>query len=165
MNKEQIQEGDLIIGDCPVKAGVGGIDEDDYQEALVRIIDKSGQNEIKQENTTLIYGIAKNVRNERLKARKLEIYHLKKLFSLYRRAQSGSYIDKTPELEDKFQILKAALAELTPKSRQAIELVFFDGFKPKQAAELIGCNFKVFRKRLAYGLGYIRKKMKKFIKF
>jgi RNA polymerase sigma factor (sigma-70 family) len=164
MNKDQIQEGDLIIEYCPVKDGVGGIGEDDYQEALVRVIDKTGQNEIKQENISLIYRVAKNVRYERLKAEKLEHYHLKKLFVLYRRAQRNLHIDTNPELEEKFKILKAALAELTPKCRQAIVLVYFDGLKPKQAAKMIGCDFKVFWDRLEYGIECLRKKFGKFYK-
>ena len=57
----------------------------------------------------------------------------------------------------------SAVRDYLEDSRQAIELVLLNGLKPKEAAKLIGCNIKIFRKRLDYGKMQLFKNLKKYI--
>ncbi len=155
MNSQEIKENELIIKNHLIKNGLGDIADDLTQETFVRILSNNP-------NERHITKIAKNVLYEQLRAKKSEIRHLKQLFVLYRLAVSGVGSVDSLELKETLQALTTAITELPPKSRQAVILTCLEGLKAKEAADLIGCDFKAFRMRLGYGLKCLRKKMKKY---
>ena len=56
-------------------------------------------------------------------------------------------------------VLRQAIAELPPKSGQAIEFVYMQGLKSSKAAVLAGCGVHAFRDRLDYALASLRAKV------
>jgi DNA-directed RNA polymerase specialized sigma24 family protein len=50
---------------------------------------------------------------------------------------------------ERAQAVRAAVAQLSPKQRQAIQLVYFDKLQRAQAAIMANCNEAVLRWRLA----------------
>ena len=49
------------------------------------------------------------------------------------------------------------VSNLPSKAREAIKLRFFDGYSSKEAAEIAGCDIKVFRARLYDAISLLRK--------
>ncbi|MCY2953154.1 MAG: sigma-70 family RNA polymerase sigma factor [Planctomycetota bacterium] len=55
------------------------------------------------------------------------------------------------------QAVRKAVRQLPPKQHQAIQLVYYDGMKPAQAASTIGCEEQVFCRRLADARATLRR--------
>jgi DNA-directed RNA polymerase specialized sigma24 family protein len=135
--------------------------EDDYHDAIVRIIrNKKGYDNIVK-HPHIINSVAKNVRYERINAVKSELKHLKQLYEQNKSSSGCKGLDNSVEYGKPIQDIITAISGLPTKSRQAIILVDILVLKPKEAAELIDCDFKVFRNRLSYARKIMRERMKK----
>ena len=108
---------------------------------------------------------AENISHEQFNANKITISSLQQIGidGAYSIEESISIVLEAIELKELSHIVKNAISELPPKSRQAIELVYFNGITAKEAAELIQCEFRVFRMRLNYGLKLLYKKLEKYV--
>jgi DNA-directed RNA polymerase specialized sigma24 family protein len=161
MSKPSAEDNELIDKDCLGEAATG-IVEDDSQEAIVRILSNKIAYDNKGSIINLINGVVKNVRYERINARKTENKHLKELFKRYRSSSGQVGSDTSLEHAMLLQFFLNAILELPLKSRIAFVLVDIVGLTPKQAAELIGCDFKVFRNRLSCARKKNRERMENF---
>jgi DNA-directed RNA polymerase specialized sigma24 family protein len=157
MNDPKAIENELYIEDSS-RCETGFITEDDTQEAFVRIF---SSNSNKYNDTRFRNGVEKNVQKERLNAEKSENKQLKHLFKLCRPSFGKVDFTDSYKTQMRLETLIIAILDLPLKSRQAIALVCIGGLKAKEAAALIGCDFKVFRNRLSYSRRLIRKKMQK----
>lgn len=138
--------------------------DDNIQELFVRL--SSGKLNYKGNGNpdTFLQKTLKNIshenhNNNKLKPQPLQVMEDNGIFP----ADKNSRIPlQNLEINERNQIMIAAITDLSPKSRQAIELVYFDGISAKQAAELIKCDFKLFRNRLKYALNKLNKSLKKY---
>jgi RNA polymerase sigma-70 factor (ECF subfamily) len=94
-------------------------------------------------------GIAKNVlrdyfKTERRQIRACRIDEVEIVGDLLTVEEAVEYLQKREILVK----LKEAISELPSKSREAIELVYYKGLKPFEAAQEAGCSYETFRKRL-----------------
>ena len=55
------------------------------------------------------------------------------------------------------QTIRALLAKLPPRQRQAVELVYFSGLHPCEAARQLGCSTRAFKVRLSSARQTLRK--------
>ena len=110
-------------------------------------------------------GIAKNVLRDYFKAKGRQI----KGVSLDAIEISGDLLithchtEKPSENLQKQEfhlILKKVVANLPDKSRQAVELVCFEGLRPIDACRKAGCSFEAFRSRLNLGRKLLQRELK-----
>jgi RNA polymerase sigma-70 factor (ECF subfamily) len=105
---------------------------------------------------------AENISHEHFNANKITISSLHQIGkNRLSSEESISVVLETIELKEVSHIVKNAISELPLKSRQAIELVYINSINAKEAAELVQCEFKVFRNRLNYGLKKLKEKLEK----
>ena len=115
-------------------------------------------------------GIAKNVTRTHLRNSKEYPFHAYPLREDDTPTESGPFVGKivNPQkdltLEETEEALEKSLAGLPEKSRQAVELVVIQGFRPFQAAAKAGCSPVVLRNRLCHGLRKLRKDLGKSVK-
>ena len=135
--------------------------DDLIHDLFARILDKKLNYKQKGNPKAFLNTTIKNIQLEQFNSNKL------KLQSLQDMENSGIFHpDKNTNpplqaLENKEvkQVIMKAISELSPKSRQAIELIYLDGLPAKKAAESIGCEFRIFRNRLKYALKKLKEKL------
>lgn len=109
-------------------------------------------------------GIAKNVLRDHFKAknRRVKVRSLAEIEVIGDLLVTDSYDDDPQENlqnAELRQILKKAIANLPPKSRQAVELLYVHDIKPPEAAKQLGCSAKMLRERLYYGIRVLREEL------
>lgn len=123
--------------------------EDLVQEVFVRAWLSLANYRGQARGSTFIFGIARNVMLERLRAR---IRERAKLAAWHRgMGQSSRYTDHASAEDDDLEVAQAirnGIARLSRKQRQAMELVFDAGLSVLQASAVAGCSLKAFRQRL-----------------
>ena len=144
------------------KTGADGLAEDICQIVFTQIAAGQCHYDGSSDPKSYLFGIAGNIRSKELAAANKETYGLNgeqiEGDFLIKGVQSPAEILGQSELR---RILEKEVANLPPKSRRAIELVFFEGIPAQKAAKIAMCDFKVFRKRLNYGLQSLRESIKK----
>ncbi|HUT31147.1 MAG TPA: sigma-70 family RNA polymerase sigma factor [Sedimentisphaerales bacterium] len=151
-----------------VRSYLGTVDPNDCvddicQEVFARICDRKCSYGGNSEVETFLLAVARNILHEALRAEKIKTCPQRQMkvlaHFLTRHTLPGSPIEalQTKELN---HIVRTTICGLPPKSRQAVELVYIAGIPASKAARLIGCDFKVFRDRLNYGLRRLRQKLK-----
>jgi RNA polymerase sigma factor (sigma-70 family) len=139
--------------------------EDYFQEFFVRMQEHKLKYEAKGSpeaflKKTIINIFLEQINKNKIKPKSLHEMENDDLFP----ADKDAHIPlQAIDTEERNQIIMTAIAELPPKTRQAIELVYIGRLTPKEAAKLIGCDFKIFRKRLNYGKKQLYKKLEKYI--
>ena len=139
--------------------------EDCFQEFFVRIMNKKVNYEGRGKPDNFLSKSIRIIRLEQFNKNKIKCKSMQEMendgfFPAHKDAFDPLQV---LDNEKRNQIIMTAFSELPPKTRQAIELVYFEGLTPKKAAELIGCDFKIFRKRLNYGKKQLYKKLEKYI--
>lgn len=139
--------------------------EDAFQEFFLHILNKQMNYKGNGNPNGFINNTLKNIHLELLNNNKFKYQSLQEMekdgiFPVDKDICNPSQVLETKEFRC---IIRGTISELPPKSRQAIELVLLNGLKPKEAAKLIGCNIKIFRKRLDYGKMQLFKNLKKYI--
>ena len=141
-------------------------DSDDcFQEFFLRILNKQVNYKGNGNPIGFINNTLKNIHlelfnNNKFKYQSWQGMERDGIFPVDKEICKPSQVLENNELR---RIIRKAISELPPKSRQAIELVLLNGLSPKEAAELIGCDFKIFRKRLDYGKKRLCKYLEKYI--
>jgi RNA polymerase sigma-70 factor (ECF subfamily) len=104
-------------------------------------------------------GIAKNVLRDYFKAKRRQI----RACSIDDIEIAGDLLTVEEDPAENLQKqeilvkLKEAIPELPSKSREAIELVYYKGLKPFEAAQEAGCSYETFRKRLELARTLLRR--------
>lgn len=139
--------------------------DDAVQELFIRILVHKCKYKGDGSVEGFLCKIATNIIHEQSNLNKVKYSTLKQIevYSNFLANQLTSIPIEEIETQELNQIIKSAISELPPKSRQAIELVYFYGISAKKAAELTKCEFKVFRNRLNYGLKQLHKKLEKYV--
>lgn len=70
--------------------------------------------------------------------------------------------ERTAEDNEESEIVKNSLSMLSPKSRQVIELVYFQGLRYKEAAEVLKIPTGTVKTRLFYAKRDLRKKISRY---
>ncbi len=102
-------------------------------------------------------GIAKNVLREYFRSKRRHIQFISSIEfavagDLMVTRSHTEYPSNIPYKDEILQAIKKEVANLPEKSRQAIELVYFEELALPQAAQKADCSSKVFRARLIHGL-------------
>jgi RNA polymerase sigma factor (sigma-70 family) len=139
--------------------------EDSYHELFLRIQEGKVHYEGKGNTDSFLRNTLKNIHLEQHNKDKLKFQSLQQMENngIFHPDNHTHHPLKALEIDEVKQILMKTISELPIKSHQAIELVYFDGIPAKQAAESIGCEFRIFRNRLKYALKKLRKKLKQYM--
>lgn len=144
------------------KIGTNGLAEDICQTMFLKICAKQCKYDGGSDVKNYLFGFARKIRNQLLTSVNKEINGLN-----WEEAKDDLRIPEFPSPEERFsqsefrRILYEKIAELPPKSRQAVQLVYREGKTRKEAAIIAKCDSNTFRARLNYGLRYLRKNIKK----
>lgn len=144
------------------KRGADGLAEDICQEVFCRIHEGrcgyDGSSEVK----SYLFGIAKYIHKEEIEDRETLSRYFAALQAKYEGyAKSGSsQVFQMPQSVQTDNLLAIKIADLPPKASQAIKLVYQEGVPAVKAAAAANCSFKMFRKRLCYGLRVLRKNLR-----
>jgi RNA polymerase sigma-70 factor (ECF subfamily) len=143
------------------KAGSDGLAEDISQQVFTRICEGRCRYSSNGSVKSYLCGVARNILREQLRTAKIRTYSLSpELTGTGLSQYSTQQIPiETLESAERRQALKAAISKLPSKSRQAVELVYIRGIPASKAAISIGCDFKIFRKRLSHGLNVLQKSL------
>jgi len=148
----------VIIIDYLGKIGVEDIADDIYQLVFIRIYEgKCNYNSVSDVKWYLSK-IAKNIMYEQLRSTNRKLYSPKQIRTLVTDNIQNCPHDAL-ETSDIAQILDEAIANLSPKSRQAIELVYLQGKRRSQAAKELGCDYATICDRIKYGLKKLKEKL------
>jgi RNA polymerase sigma-70 factor (ECF subfamily) len=117
----------------------------------------SGQTDVRG----YLCGIAKNVLREYFKSKGRHIQSI----SAVEITHAGNPVITCSQEDPPFilhkeeirQAIRKLVVNLPPKSRQAIQLVYFEELALPQAAQKAGCTSKVFRARLYHGVARLSK--------
>lgn len=152
------QEYSKPVCDYLRKTGSDGLAEDICQDVFTQIAAGQCHYDGSSDPKSYLFGIAGNIRNKELAAANKETYGLNEEQTEGDLAIEGVQSPlETLEQSELRRILEKEIANLPLKTRQAIELVFFEGIPAKKAAKIAKCEFKAFRDRLDYGLRCLRK--------
>ena len=134
--------------------------EDSFHELFLQIQERKVHYKGKGNSKTFLNKVIKNIHLEKLNNNKLKFQSLQRMENegLLPVDENIHTSLKNLEINERNQIISKVISELPPKSRQAIELVYFDGIPAKQAAKLIGCEFRIFRNSLKYAMKKLREK-------
>jgi len=124
--------------------------EDLVQEALFRTWSNLARFRGEASAKTFVFAIAKHVLRQELSRRgKLPTFHVADVDGL-----AGTYVfDRPTDREDTDRVelrrsIEQALAKLPLLQREAFQLICGRGISVVEAAKLVGCSYKVFRRRL-----------------
>ena len=150
------------VCDYLYKAGVDGLAEDICQIVFTQIAAGQCHYDSSSDVKSYLFGIAGNIRNKELAAANKETYGLN-----WEQIEGDLLMEgiqspvESLERSELRRILEKEIANLPPKTRQAIESVYLEGIPAKEAAKIANCDFNTFRTRLNYGLQSLRKSIKK----
>jgi RNA polymerase sigma factor (sigma-70 family) len=71
-------------------------------------------------------------------------------------AASGDATDETAELREQRRTVQAALAQLPPEQREALELAYYGGLTPSELAERLGVPLGTIKSRMFAALSRLR---------
>ena len=129
--------------------------EDLAQEVFTRIWHRRGQYRPLAPVRNYLLGVAANVLHEdRAKARSqvaIDTHDLEILANTRRSSPPSQ-----TQSEEQFQTVRAMMASLPARQRQAVELVYLAGLAPDEAARQLGCSLKALRVHLCVALRKLR---------
>jgi RNA polymerase sigma factor (sigma-70 family) len=152
-----------MICDFLLNAGADGLEEDVCQSVFVHIREGKCNYDGSSEVKNYLFGVAKNLFKQEVTTDKTKTYKLSRV-----QTEGDLIVKQTIQacpaeslgIAESRQILREIVAQLPPKSHQAVKLVYLEGIPAKEAAMIAKCDFKVFRKRLDYGLRCLKKHKK-----
>jgi RNA polymerase sigma factor (sigma-70 family) len=135
------------------KIGSNGLAEDIYQTMFLKICDKKCNYDGGSDAKNYLFGFARKIRRQELTAvgKAVNAQNWEEIEDILWRPEFSTPAKILQQSEFR-RILYEKIAQLPPKSRQAVQLVYLKGIPAKKAAMIIKCDFKVFRDRLNYGL-------------
>lgn len=157
---ELYQKHELFIANYIARqVSVNGEGRDLVHAVFLRLCQGSCQYSGQSDVRGYLCGIAKNVLREHFRSKRRHIQvvssiEVKRAGDLRFACNSEAPSDALRKGEIR-QIIQKAVMTLPEKSRQAVELVYFECIPVPQAATKAGCTAKVFRARLGHGLALL----------
>ena len=125
--------------------------EDLLQEVFTRVWEHRGQYQPGTPVPAYLLGFARNVVRERQSHTRYE--RVSSPRQLIRLADSlpADYARRSSEMESAEQVrmIKTLLTKLPPRQQRVIELIYFHGMHPREAAQRLRCSVKTIRSHLS----------------
>jgi len=141
------------------KIGAGNLADDICQTVFLKIAQGKCPYDGSSDVQSFLFGVGRNTFYQELRKQSRE----KQVISMQIEDDVllEEIIDESKadplEFAEYRQFLYEKIALLPTKTRYAIKLIYIEGFSVSQAAFLVDCDHKIFRKRLHYGLMILKK--------
>lgn len=156
-----------MICDFLRKSGADGMAEDICQSVFMQLHEGKCKYDGSSEAKTYLFGVASNIHKNDLKADNVKTYGLSPV------EINGDLLVQESVLESPYDILENAesrqfirgiIAQLPPKSRQVIELIYLEGKTRQEAADHLDSDYFSVCKSIKYGKNKLKEKISKIAK-
>ncbi len=139
--------------------------DDCRQEAFVIISKPDGEFRGNSSVKTYLFSIARNIwaaERERINRRNSAHQQWARLQGPYDRSSEPEVV---LQCQDLAKATERAKSGLSPKQREAFELVFEHGLSRIEAAKKVGCSYSAFRQRFCKAKAFVRPLLRQFCMF